>query len=82
MPQDRSLDEFGPDTTSEERSDDDAAAGSTTETDQAPSVSDSSPAVTTYSWTPEGGECASCGTATQRRWRDQSGFVCVDCKEW
>jgi len=40
------------------------------------------PAVSTYAWSPEGGECADCGASVRRRWRDDGALVCADCKEW
>jgi hypothetical protein len=44
------------------------------------------PAVSTFDWSPEGGECAGCGESVQRRWRadgERGGeLVCADCKEW
>lgn len=39
-------------------------------------------AVSTYEWSPDGTECAACGTVVQRRWREKRGLVCTDCKEW
>ena len=48
--------------------------------------SDVEPARSTYEWTPDGGECADCGTAVDRRWRadgqKEGGLVCADCKDW
>ena len=48
--------------------------------------SDVTPAVSTYSWSPEGGDCADCGESVERRWRadgQRDGeLVCEDCKEW
>jgi len=40
------------------------------------------PAVSTYAWYPGGGECAACGAAVERRWRQDDDLVCPDCKEW
>lgn len=39
-------------------------------------------AVTTFSWTPDGGYCADCGTAVERRWRRRTDLVCEDCLDW
>lgn len=39
-------------------------------------------AATTYAWTPEGANCAACGTAVECRWRDDGRLVCADCKDW
>lgn len=44
------------------------------------------PAVSTYAWSPEGGECTDCGASAEELWRSEgqkaSGLVCADCKEW
>lgn len=40
------------------------------------------PAVSTYAWSAEPVACVECGTAVRRRYRDESGLVCADCKEW
>jgi hypothetical protein len=44
------------------------------------------PAVSTYGWSPEDGECADCGASAERLWRGEGqkdgGLVCADCKEW
>lgn len=40
------------------------------------------PATATYAWTPERADCAACGTAVERRWRDDDRLVCADCKSW
>ncbi|WP_458206867.1 DUF7573 domain-containing protein [Haladaptatus sp. NG-SE-30] len=40
------------------------------------------PARATYDWTPDGATCAGCGESVERRWRDDDGMVCADCKEW
>lgn len=37
---------------------------------------------TTYQWDPEGRPCAACGAVVERRWRDEDGLVCPDCKDW
>jgi hypothetical protein len=39
-------------------------------------------ATATYAWTPERANCAACGTAVERRWRDDGRLVCADCKNW
>lgn len=36
----------------------------------------------TYAWSPDGGVCGACGRSAERRWRDEEGLVCADCKEW
>ena len=58
-----------------------AAADSTDPTD-APGPSAVEPAVPTYDWTPEGAACEACDAVVERRWRDDAGLVCADCKTW
>jgi len=89
VPEDTSLDAFDSD-----GSDDADSAESASETDTSPatgSVSDtdglgSDPAVSTFDWLPESGECADCGGSAERRWRadgERGGaLVCADCKDW
>lgn len=50
------------------------------ERDTAPAVTD--PGRSTFAWSPGGAECAACGSVVERRWRDDDGLVCEDCKEW
>lgn len=40
------------------------------------------PATSTMDWTPDGAACESCGTAVERRWRDDGRLVCPECKQW
>ena len=40
------------------------------------------PARSTYAWSPAGADCAACGATVERRWRDETGLVCADCKTW
>ena len=40
------------------------------------------PAETTYAWGGDGGVCDACGERSERRWRQDDGLVCPDCKEW
>lgn len=40
------------------------------------------PVETTYAWSSDGKECASCGAETTRRWRTDAGFVCPGCVDW
>jgi hypothetical protein len=40
------------------------------------------PATSTYAWSGEGGTCAACGGATDRRWQQDGRLVCPECKEW
>lgn len=47
-----------------------------------PTVENTSSALTTYGWTPDGVECADCGATVERRWRDGDELVCADCKPW
>ena len=92
MPEDTSLDAFDSD-----ESDDADSAESASETDTSPAtgpVSDTDelgsdpvdPAVSTFDWSPEGGECADCGGSAERRWRAEGerggALVCADCKDW
>ncbi len=42
----------------------------------------SRPTRSTYRCHPDGAECAACGATVRRRWRDDSRFVCTDCKAW
>jgi hypothetical protein len=52
--------------------------------DEAPPLAPAAvdPAHSTYDWSPDGAECADCGATVEARWRDESGLVCPDCKEW
>lgn len=93
MTKDASLDQYGS-STAERGAEVEAADGSTafeapedgerddSETD-APEVS---PAVSTYEWSPAGGDCADCGRTVERRWRAdgerEGDLVCENCKEW
>jgi hypothetical protein len=36
----------------------------------------------TYDYSPDGASCGACGERVTRRWRDDGGYVCADCKEW
>ena len=40
------------------------------------------PAEATFDHSPDGAACAACGATVTRRWRDDPGYVCEDCKEW
>ena len=40
------------------------------------------PVVSTFEWTPSGAACAACGSDVERRWREDGGLVCTDCKAW
>lgn len=64
-------------------------AGAETEADADSTSLDASavePAVSTYRWSSDGGECPDCGSSAERLWRgdgQKSGdLVCADCKEW
>lgn len=57
--------------------------------DAAPDAADAvETATVTYSWSPDGDECAACGETVEKRWRagegaaDPDAMVCPDCKEW
>ena len=43
---------------------------------------DTTGAISTYGWTPDGTACESCGATVHRRWRDDEQLVCADCKSW
>jgi len=36
----------------------------------------------TFAFVSEGAACTACGAAVTRRWRDEAGLVCPDCKDW
>lgn len=36
----------------------------------------------TMSYRPDSGTCEACGAVVERRWRDEAGLVCSDCKRW
>lgn len=40
------------------------------------------PAQATYAFSPDGAECAACGAVVEKRWRDEAGLVCSECKVW
>lgn len=40
------------------------------------------PARSTYAFAPAGAPCTACGAVVERRWRDEQGLVCPDCKVW
>lgn len=46
------------------------------------SGNETEPAVSTYDFTPGGAPCAACGESVEKRWRDDAGLVCPDCKTW
>lgn len=83
MARDTSLDEFlgGESTVTDER---DGEAGGTDEdaTRNGPDADAVEPAVITYDVIPDGAECAACRDVVTRRWRDEAGMVCGDCKDW
>ncbi|MFD1511675.1 DUF7573 domain-containing protein [Halomarina rubra] len=57
-------------------------ADATTESDDASPSLTVHPAESTMDWTPGGAACAVCGESAERRWRDDEGLVCLDCKTW
>lgn len=85
MTRDTSLDEFVGAGGSAESDD---AGGEATATDGDAAADDATaedavePAVVTYDVSPDGAECAACGETVTRRWRDDPGMVCGECKEW
>jgi len=70
---DEKQDDDAPDT--EARGDD--APDTEVRDDGAPGTASS-----TMHYRPSGGACAICGTVVERRWRDDDGLVCRDCKAW
>jgi hypothetical protein len=91
VPEDASLDAFA--STGDDETDDESSDPAETdpespdsESDDAPTAEETDPAVSTYRWSPAGGECADCGETAPRRWRadgERDGaLVCADCKEW
>ncbi|SHG67850.1 DUF7573 domain-containing protein [Halobaculum gomorrense] len=93
MPEDHSLEEFasadpGGSTDSTEPNDDAVdrvdADGDGADTDAAADATADAvnPAAPTYDHSPDGAACAACGDSVTRRWRDDSDYVCADCKEW
>jgi len=45
-------------------------------------TADIEPAKTTYAWSDEGATCEDCGETVERRWQQDGGLVCIDCKDW
>ena len=95
MAEDASLDDFRSesDGTAESRADD--GTNESRADDETPSDADTAPAdpesaaaetpppaTTTYAWDGDGAACASCGETVERRWQQDGGLVCVECKEW
>ena len=84
---DRSLDEFA---RGEPSAADDAPAAEDDTPDaeaddnapEATADAEVEPAVSTYAFSPDGAACDACGAVVQKRWRDESGLVCPDCKAW
>lgn len=100
MTEDASLDQFASSDSSETEDDESADSepvgpGSTDsvpseesamQSEESDDSSDVEPAVSTFTWSPKGGECADCGASVERRWRSEGqrdgDLVCADCKEW
>lgn len=96
MGEDASLDQFLTDASDEGHSESETGAeepeptaseagGEQSETDAATESGprdDPEPATTTYAWDGAGAECAACGDAVERRWQQDGGLVCADCKAW
>jgi hypothetical protein len=87
MSEDASLDDFlndSDDGTAESAS----ADGTPSDADTASADPESeaaetpSPATTTYAWDGDGAACESCGETVEKRWQQDGGLVCVECKEW
>jgi hypothetical protein len=81
VPEDASLDAFDSESADAESADSASAQQSDGE-----ELLTTDPAVSTFDWSPEGGECADCGESVERRWRadgERGGeLVGADCKEW
>ena len=45
-------------------------------------AADIEPAKTTYAWSDAGTTCEDCGETVERRWQQDGGLVCIDCKDW
>ena len=39
-------------------------------------------ATTTYAWDGDGAACDACDERVERRWQQDGGLVCVECKDW
>jgi len=82
MSEDTSLDQF--------RTDESAAGGEASEretaaTDDQPEATapdDIEPAATTYAWDGASAACDECDEPVERRWQQDGGLVCVECKDW
>ncbi|WP_338727051.1 hypothetical protein [Haladaptatus sp. DJG-WS-42] len=72
MSEDSTLDAFAGSESADEAEEPDPKA--TTET--------VTPATATYTWSPDGAACESCGEVVKRRWRDGDVLVCESCKSW
>ncbi|MCL9816525.1 DUF7573 domain-containing protein [Natronocalculus amylovorans] len=46
------------------------------------SPTETTAAIATYRWSPDGVACDQCGAVVQRQWRDDGSFVCASCKDW
>ena len=93
--EDASLDQFASSGKTDESETDDSADSDTSDAadpeESATQFEDADepevePAVSTFTWSSEGGECADCGASIGRRWRSEGqkdgNLVCADCKEW
>lgn len=58
------------------------AADDETEPDPAAATDTVEPAATTYAWSGEGTACEACGEVVERRWQQEGGLVCIECKDW
>lgn len=78
-------DDEGPSGDQSSRQEEAAGAGTAAAAEDAPDANGDravDPKPATYAWSPSGGECARCGATVDARWRDETGLVCPDCKEW
>ncbi|MFH5797504.1 hypothetical protein [Haladaptatus sp. CMAA 1911] len=88
MSEDRSLSDFAGKTGESDETEEAGEPSEREESAEVPEVDESAevpevePARATYDWTPTGAACACCGSTVEKRWRDEDGMVCADCKEW
>ncbi|KAA9399632.1 hypothetical protein Har1130_00840 [Haloarcula sp. CBA1130] len=88
MGEDASLEDFvgsseSKDESESETSTGDDTAGTESQTPDSDASADTvEPAVTTYSWSPEGAACAECDEVVERRWMQDGQLVCGACKSW
>jgi len=85
MGEDASLDQFVTDESDEQREESpvvESDAGATEEPPDPEAPADIEPATTTYAWSGEGSACDECDETVERRWQQDGGLVCIECKDW